>query len=151
MGNSIDAEDALSRAMLQAWRKTRGSRVEIKNFKGWVTKLTHNVCMDLHREYCRSAKRVESWEIINFEYEQELVSQEANPMIVATEQELKNFFCLAIDELPPRLRETFILHFEQELSYKEIAARLNVSYDNVRKRISQARAILKQRFNQEMN
>jgi len=50
--------------------------------------------------------------------------------------------------LPDRLRETFILHFESGLSYPNIAEQLGISYDNVRKRISQARAILRQRFNE---
>ena len=47
------------------------------------------------------------------------------------------------------MQETFILHFKEELSYTEIAEKLNISYDNVRKRISQARAILKQRYDQD--
>ncbi len=50
----------------------------------------------------------------------------------------------AIDNLPTRLRETFILHFYQELSYQEIAQQQNISYQNVCKRISQARKILQE-------
>ena len=46
------------------------------------------------------------------------------------------------------MRETFILHFESGLSYPDIAEQLGISYDNVRKRISQARAILRRRFNE---
>ncbi|MDB9371807.1 sigma-70 family RNA polymerase sigma factor [Nodularia sphaerocarpa] len=149
MGNATDAEDALSRAMLKAWDKIRDSTVEIKNFQGWVRRLTYNVCVDIHRERHRDVKQVESLETIAFEHKQELVSQEQNPVIAATEQELKSFFCVAIDELPPKLRETFILHFEEELSYKQIAQNLSISYANVRKRISQARAILKQGYNQD--
>lgn len=149
MGNAIDAEDALSRAMLKAWEKLRNSTVEIKNFKSWVTKLTYNLCVDIHRERRRGGKQVESLDAIGFEYQEEIASQEENPLIAATEQELANFFCLAIDELPPRLRETFILHFKEELSYKEIAEKLNISYDNVRKRICQARKILQQRYEQD--
>ncbi|WP_414552295.1 sigma-70 family RNA polymerase sigma factor [Anabaena sp. CCY 0017] len=149
MGNAADGEDALSRAMLKAWEKLHDSTVEVKNFKAWITKLTHNLCVDIHREHHRGAKQVESLEAKGFEYEQELASLEENPVLVVTQQELKNFFCLAIDELSPRLRESFILHFEEELSYKEIAEKLNISYDNVRKRISQARAILKQRYEQD--
>lgn len=49
----------------------------------------------------------------------------------------------AIDNLPTRLRETFILYFREELSYQEIAQQQNISYQNVCKRISQARAILR--------
>jgi RNA polymerase sigma-70 factor (ECF subfamily) len=49
----------------------------------------------------------------------------------------------AIDNLPTRLRETFILHYREELSYQEIAQRQEISYHNVCKRISQARKILR--------
>lgn len=148
MGNPTDAEDALSRAMLKAWEKIRDCTVEIKNFKAWLTRLTHNLCVDIHRERNQGVKQCDL-EAMAFEDAQELVSQEENPALVAMQQELENFFCLAIDELPPRLRETFILHFKEELAYKEIAEKLSISYDNVRKRISQARAILLSRFNQD--
>jgi RNA polymerase sigma-70 factor (ECF subfamily) len=50
----------------------------------------------------------------------------------------------AIDNLPTRLRETFILHFYRELSYPEIAQLQEISYQNVCKRISQARKILRE-------
>lgn len=142
MGNSIDAEDALSRAMLKAWEKIRNCQVEIKSLKAWLTRLTYNLCMDIHREYRCGASQVET-----LESDEELVSQEQTPLIAATQQELENFFCLAIDELSAKLKETFILHFEEELSYQEIAIKLNISYDNVRKRISQARAILREKYN----
>lgn len=49
-----------------------------------------------------------------------------------------------IANLPTRLRETFILHFYDELSYPEIAQHQEISYQNVCKRISQARAILQE-------
>ena len=42
------------------------------------------------------------------------------------------------------MRETFVLHFYQQLSYKEIAQQQEISYNNVCKRISQARKILKE-------
>ncbi len=47
------------------------------------------------------------------------------------------------------MQETSILYFKDELSYQEIAERLSISYDNVRKRISQARKILQQRYDQD--
>ncbi|MBW4494496.1 MAG: sigma-70 family RNA polymerase sigma factor, partial [Oscillatoria princeps RMCB-10] len=56
----------------------------------------------------------------------------------------------AIDELPPRLREPIRLHYYQEKSYLEIALELGISYGNVRKRMSQARAILKERLSEFM-
>jgi len=83
MGNSAHGEDALSRAMLKAWEKIRDCTVEIKNFKSWLTRLTHNLCVDMHRERHRGAKQVESLEVMAFESEQELVSQEETPVLAA--------------------------------------------------------------------
>ena len=48
-----------------------------------------------------------------------------------------------IDALPVRLREVCILRFTHELSYKEIATRLALTQANVRKRIQQARTMLR--------
>lgn len=61
-GNPTDAEDALSRAMLKAWEKVQKIGVEIANFKAWLTSLTHNLCVDIHRERSRGANRVEDIE-----------------------------------------------------------------------------------------
>ncbi|MEG4489682.1 sigma-70 family RNA polymerase sigma factor [Microcoleus sp. D2_18a_B4] len=148
MGNPTDAEDALSRAMLKAWEKARDGTDDIKNFKAWLTKLTYNLCADIHRERNRGAVGVESLDTIAIGNQTELISQEETPVRAAMRGEVELFFREAIDELPDRLRETFLLHFESGLSYPDIAEQLGISYDNVRKRISQARAILRQRFNE---
>jgi RNA polymerase sigma factor (sigma-70 family) len=58
-GNLTDAEDALSRAMLKAWEKVQKYAGKISNFKAWLTKLAHNLCVDIHRENNRGANRVE--------------------------------------------------------------------------------------------
>ncbi len=57
-GNPTDAEDALSRAMLKAWEKVQKYAGEIDNFKSWLSTLTHNLCVDIHRERSRGANRV---------------------------------------------------------------------------------------------
>ena len=150
MSNINDAEDVLSQAMLKAWNKISNCTVEIKYFKTYVTKLTYNLCVDTYRELHPFMQYGNSWEVICDEYEEIFVNKkEENPVLVATQQELENFFEVVIDELPSRLRETFILYWKEEFSYQEIGEKLNVSYDNVRKRISQARAILKQRYHQD--
>ncbi|OLT61417.1 hypothetical protein BJP37_22805 [Moorena bouillonii PNG] len=141
-GNPTDAEDALSRAMIKAWEKVQKFGRKISNFKAWLTKLTHNLCVDIHREHCRSANQVE--DIEGIPEEKGLVSCDDTPERVLETDEKKIAIRSAIDNLPPRLHQTFILHFYQELSYREIAQQQEISYQNVCKRISQARAILRE-------
>ncbi|NEQ75341.1 MAG: sigma-70 family RNA polymerase sigma factor [Okeania sp. SIO2C9] len=141
-GNLTDAEDALSRAMIKAWEKVQKNPTKIDNFKAWLTKLTYNLCVDIHREHIRGANRVDNIEDYTFAEEQELVLVQQRPDSAIEEQEKRIVIRHAIDNLPIRLRETFILHFCQQLSHQEIAEQQNISYDNVCKRISQARKIL---------
>ena len=143
-GNSTDAEDALSRATLKAWEKVQKYGGEIANFKAWLTTLTRNLCVDIHRERSRGANRVEDIEgYASFE-EQGLVPSEDTPDCAMETGEKRIVIRRAIDNLPTRLRETFILHFYRELSYQEIAQQQEISYQNVCKRISQARGILRE-------
>ncbi|MEG4074066.1 sigma-70 family RNA polymerase sigma factor [Microcoleus sp. Pol14C2] len=143
-GNPTDAEDALSRAMLKAWEKVQKFAGKINNFKAWLTTLTRNLCVDIYRERSRGANRVEDIEGYASNQEQGLLRSEDTPEIALETGEKRIVIRRAIDNLPPRLRETFILHFYQELSYPEIAQRQEISYQNVCKRISQARAILRE-------
>ena len=141
-GNPTEAEDALSRAMLKAWEKVQEYEGKITNLKSWLTTLVHNLCMDIHRQHSRSANQVEDIEAIGDQ--QALVCSEDTPEIILETEEKNIEISRAIESLPSRLRETFILHFYQQLSYKEIAQQQEISYDNVCKRISQARKILKE-------
>ncbi|MEG4334873.1 MULTISPECIES: sigma-70 family RNA polymerase sigma factor [unclassified Microcoleus] len=143
-GNPTDAEDALSRAMLKAWEKVQKFAGKINNFKAWLTTLTRNLCVDIYRERSRGANRVEDIEVYASSEEQGLLRSEDTPEIALETGEKRMVIHRAIDNLPPRLRETFILHFYQELSYPEIAERQGISYQNICKRISQARAILRE-------
>jgi RNA polymerase sigma-70 factor (ECF subfamily) len=143
-GNPIDAEDAPSRAMLKAWEKVQKYAGKIANFKAWLTTLTHNLCVDIHRERSRGADRVEDIEVYAAHEEQGLVSFEDTPLSAMETGEKRIVIRREIANLPTRLRETFILHFDRELSYPEIAQQQEISYQNVCKRISQARKILQE-------
>ncbi|MGL5064979.1 MAG: RNA polymerase sigma factor [Microcoleus sp.] len=144
--NPTDAEDALSRVMLKAWEKVHKHPGEITNFQAWLTRLTRNLCIDIHRSCERTAKRFDSLEAISSFEEIEQVSLHDTPLSALEKDEKKIVIRRAIDNLPAKMRETFVLHFYQELSYQEIAQQQEISYQNVCKRISQARAILRKQL-----
>lgn len=144
--NHMDAEDALSQAMLKAWEKVQKFGEKITNLKAWLYRVTRNFCIDLIRKGSCSAVGVESIEWVgNTEEVITTVTVEC-PESVLEREEISDQIRRAIAELPEKCRETFILHFYRELSYKEIAEEQGISYDNVCKRISLARKQLKEKL-----
>jgi RNA polymerase sigma-70 factor (ECF subfamily) len=146
-GNHEDAQEALSRATLKAWEKWQEYSGKITNPKAWLTQLTRNLCMDMHRERNRGARGVESIENLA-EPEQECVASSIrSPESELLSCEKDNHIRRAINALPTKVRIPFILRYDEEMSYSEIAAKLAFSSEKVRKLIQQARVILRKQLN----
>ncbi|NES69158.1 MAG: sigma-70 family RNA polymerase sigma factor [Okeania sp. SIO2D1] len=141
--NRTDAEDALSRAALKAWEKVQKFEGKITNFRAWSMKLTRNLCIDIIRERSRGATGVESIELVGDTQNMGMASSVESPESCLEREERSIEIRRAIADLPETLRGTFILHFYEELSHKEIAERQGISYDNVSRRICLARKELK--------
>ncbi|QIH35476.1 RNA polymerase sigma-70 factor [Sphingobacterium sp. DR205] len=62
------------------------------------------------------------------------------------EKELQQQIEKEIMNLPPKMREIFILSRQQEKSYEEIAKQSNVSLNTVRKQVSNALKIMRSKF-----
>jgi RNA polymerase sigma factor (sigma-70 family) len=146
MGVREDAEDALSRAMLRALDKLPANYGEIQNIRAWLSKLTLNMCVDMHRERIRQVRRLESIEDAHLDTAAMAVASTDSPEEGLLTREVFDYMCDAVDDLPPRLREPFVLRFFHEMAYPDIANSLILSTENVRKRIQQARDILKPRL-----
>lgn len=141
-----DAEDALSRVMLKAHEKLPCNAHQIQNVRAWLSKLTMNLCIDVHRERKRQFRRMESIDDIRTQATDLVRAAGDSPEDSFLTQEVLSGVRHAVDDLPPRLREPFVLRFFQEMAYDDIAAKLMLSTENVRKRIQQARDILKDRL-----
>ncbi|MEG4250835.1 sigma-70 family RNA polymerase sigma factor [Microcoleus sp. Pol10D4] len=139
-GNLTEAEDLLSQAMLKSFEKAQKYAETIENFKSWVTTLTRNFWIDLKRRPC--ANQVEDIEVYAERENLGWVGVDDTPGSALERDDKNRVIRAAIDELPSKMRETFILHFYEELSHQEIVERQGISYPNVCKRISQARGIL---------
>ncbi|MDJ1174642.1 RNA polymerase sigma factor [Roseofilum capinflatum] len=143
-GNVMDAEDALSESMLKAWKKMGDNPENIYNFKSYLYKTTHHVCIDMQRKKNRSKNKIVSFDRLD---EARILSpmQEHRNMSLE-EAEARKMIEKAIQSLPDRIRETFILHYYGALSYKEIAEKQELSYTNVRKRVSEGRLMLTEKL-----
>jgi RNA polymerase sigma factor (sigma-70 family) len=144
-GIHADAEDALSRAMITAWRRLphhAGKIHDYRSLRGWLARLTHNLCVDIHRERQRNGGPPKSLEEFTAENAEAAGWSVESPEESLLRREMEYHLHLMIARLTPNLRTPFILRFFHDISYNDIAARLDLSSENVRKRIQQARSIL---------
>ncbi|MEZ2304147.1 sigma-70 family RNA polymerase sigma factor [Microcoleus sp. CAWBG640] len=146
MGNTTDAEEVLSRAMLKAWDKLPDYAAQITNLRAWLIRLTHNLCIDIHRERRRKAMQIEDIEEIAATGNSAFISGLDSPEEALLHHELGKYIRRAIDTLPSRLRNPFILRYCHQIAYQDIAQQLALSLNNVYKRIQQAREILQKRL-----
>jgi RNA polymerase sigma factor (sigma-70 family) len=137
-----EAEDALSRTMLAAWERLPRHAHSIRDIKAWLTRLTLNLCIDIFRERRRHARVFESLDELPSQ-RQKLMASVETPEEFALRREFSCYLCSLIDELPPKLHDPFMLRFIHELSYIDISAQLSLSPENIRKRVQQARTILR--------
>lgn len=137
--NSMDAEDALSLAMGKAYRKFPLYAAQIRRSRSWLTKLCYRTCLDLHR----STRPSISWDEVNVEM---TTPDHLAPFEQAIAIEIEEVLSQSLQQLPPLLRQAFILHCLQNLPYNEVAQRLKITPANARKRVEQARVKLKVRL-----
>jgi RNA polymerase sigma factor (sigma-70 family) len=141
-GNLTEAEDLLSQAMLKALEKAQKFAEKITHFKSWLRTLTRNFWIDLKRR--PYTNQVEDIEVYAEREEVGLVAVADTPVTALEEEEKNRVIRAAIDELPTKMRETYHLHFYEELSHQEIVEKQGISYPNTCKRISEARKILRE-------
>jgi RNA polymerase sigma-70 factor (ECF subfamily) len=141
-----DAEDALSRAMIKAWDRLPRYASEIANVKAWLTRLVCNLCLDIHRERKIRVRNAVNLDDAIATDSKSLAAGTASPEAEVLNSEICNQIRNAVDRLPTRLREPFKMRFFEEMSYRDIAEKLELSGDNVRKRIQLARAIMQERL-----
>lgn len=148
-GVQEEAEDALSRVMLRAWDKLPGYASQIENLKAWLSRLAHNLCVDMHRERLRTRGFECLDNIVMSEFDP-AVSHAISPEDSSIQREVSICLYHAVGNLPLRLREPFVLRFFYEAGYPEIAELLALSSANVRKRIQQARVILREQLSHHL-
>ena len=143
-GDRADAEEALSRARHKAWEKMPAFAGTITYPKAWLARLTHNICMDIHRERQRGAKGIENLE--NISEEEGMAGSSESPEAVILRDETSQYIRRAINSVPAKLRVICLWRWYEQMSYSDIAKKLALSENNVRKRIQLAREILQKQL-----
>ena len=127
------AEDVVQECFATLWEKLQQG-TEIANLKSYLYTAVRNRCLDQLRRKgvpTESLKPYDTYGIIDDDDAQERSQQEAR-------------MWTAIDSLPEKCREAFILSKRDGLKYEEIAEELGLSINTVRNQISKALNVLKE-------
>ena len=136
-GNRTDAEDIVQEAMLRAFKYF--DRFSGDKPRPWLLAIVRNTCS--------------SWMVKNRPRHLTLVGEpqeETGPEVETAPspeqqsegQDLKRAIDRAVAALPPDFREVILLREVEDLSYKEIAAVLDIPIGTVMSRIARARKLL---------
>jgi DNA-directed RNA polymerase specialized sigma24 family protein len=133
--NRADAEDALGQTMLKALEKLPRFAGRIRCAEAWLLRLTRNLCRDLHRQRARGEAAVNQFGLLigssfTTPHQEPLLPADLDPEAL-------------IMSLPPALREVVLLRLIQRMAYKDIAVQLQLSSETARKRMQQAREVMR--------
>jgi RNA polymerase sigma-70 factor (ECF subfamily) len=137
-GDRQEAEEVLSRGSLRALEYLRNHPGGVEKFRPWILRILHNLCVDT----LSAAGRVEPHAAPDGD-EPALPCTRALPDRVIYSEQLREAITDAVARLPPRLSTAFVLRFIDDLDYDAMCEHLDISPENARKRVQQARAHLR--------
>jgi len=152
VNNPYDAEDLTIEAFGKAFRNLRQYTTNYA-FSTWLFKIASNNCVDFLRK-----KRLDLYEIDkDFDKKEEnfpsfeLNDDKPNPEEKLFAKEKAKMVRQYVNMLKPHYRELIELRYFEELSYEEIAERLQIPIGTVKGKLFRAKDLLQAAMKEEIN
>ncbi|MBO9616491.1 MAG: sigma-70 family RNA polymerase sigma factor [Dyadobacter sp.] len=140
LGNAHDAQDIVQEAFIALWIK--GATIQVHTgLAGYLFTAVRNRVLNLIERDKTYRAHLDALAAF-------LDENPSPPAYAADEELLYTLFEAEIEQLPRKMKEIFELRRQGELSYAEIADQLSLSDHTVKKQISNAIKILKDRLMQ---
>ena len=143
-----DAEDLAQETFFRVFRHLKTFRGEA-SLATWLLTVARNVELEKHRRG-NALKRGPATVSLDEERDGDAAAASplatpppAHPQLQLLTKEMEQRAARALHGLPEQMRRCFVLRFDQELRYREIAAVMQISIETVKSHIHQARARLK--------
>lgn len=155
LGNRQDAEDVVQETFLRAYVAIERRRAEIHtSIRAYLCRITLNLCYDRLRSRGR-VLTISPWAGMEPEagpvsyLEQSAVTPDASPEDMAVRADEARHVRLAVEDLSPNQRSAVVLRYSLDLSYREIAAVLEVPENTVATWLRRAHLSLRRRIEKE--
>jgi RNA polymerase sigma-70 factor (ECF subfamily) len=141
LGHEADALDAVQEGFIKALTHLDGFEGR-SSFKTWLLRVVSNAALDLGRQRGRR-------ELVSLDGHSSNDSKvleplaDGDPTLGIERADLRRLLNQALATLPPAQRQTFVLHADGELSYREVAQVMGISIGTVMSRIFYARQRLR--------
>lgn len=133
-GSPDAAEDIAQRTFHRLWER-RASWRPAGSVRGLLYRIAHNLAVSEYRAE-RARARADT-------AASEARPEPPDPLDLAANEELRDALDRAVQALPPRRREVFVLRCIHDLPYKEIARIMGISPQTVANQLSHALAALR--------
>jgi RNA polymerase sigma-70 factor, ECF subfamily len=141
LGNEADALDAVQEGFVKALTHLTGFQRR-SSFKTWLLRVVSNAALDLGRQRGRrEAVSLEAAEARDADLALLLVPDESSAQLDRVE--LRRLLDQALQTLSEPQQQTFVLHAEAGLSYREVAEVMDISIGTVMSRLYYARQKLR--------
>jgi RNA polymerase sigma-70 factor (ECF subfamily) len=141
LGNEADALDAVQDGFVKALSRLSSFQGR-STFKTWLLRVVSNAALDFGRQRGRrEAVSLDAPAPSDGEIAQPLTHYD--PAQGLERADLRHLLDQALASLPEAQRQTFVLHAEAELSYREVAEVLEISIGTVMSRLFYARQKLR--------
>jgi len=135
VGKHDEAEDLTQDIFLKIF-KALNTFDRRANFQTWIVSISRNLCIDHYRSV-RKERQTVARDVDMSDLQP--ASAERGPYAVAEHQDLRAQLRVALETLPSTLRTAVVLRDLRELSYQEIADRLQLPEGTVKSRINRGR------------
>ena len=133
LGDTEEVEDVVQDCFVDLWVRMKADRTPNENVKSYMYSMVRNRCLDAR------SPGLALRDLRPLDLEDPLTDEECEERSFVEAR-----LWTAIDALPTRCREAFLLSKRDGLTYEEIARRLDISVNTVRNHVSKALKILKE-------
>lgn len=132
--NTQEAEDVVQEIMVKVWSK-RDEWKSWKNMEAMCMTMTRNLAVDRTRNKHRRTQEIPEG--------YDMPAEDVSPEQAVSSKDMMHHLQLIIDQLPEKQKSIIQLRDVEGYSYKEIAAMLEISLNQVKINVHRARLFLK--------